>query len=192
MKKIITVVVLLSMLTTTLFSHKTKRDEGVVIGLKGGLNASKFLSSDIISQKTRSGFHIGFISEIIVSEKVSFQPELLYSSQGNVEPLTKQKYEYLNIPLILRYVVSNSLSIDAGAQIGFLINSFRKGNDANTNLSNQNFIDFAGVCGATYELYNIFFQARYNLGPVNTNSADNSDIFKYQNSVFQLSSGYNF
>jgi hypothetical protein len=160
LKKIITVVVLLSMLSTTLFSQKTKRDEGVVIGLKGGLNASKFLSSDIISQKTRSGFHIGFISEIIVSEKVSFQPELLYSSQGNVEPLTKQKYEYLNIPLILKYVVSNSLSIDAGAQIGFLINSFRKGNDANTNLSNQNFIDFAGVCGATYELYNIFFQAR--------------------------------
>ena len=174
-------------------AQTSKKEEGIKIGLKGGLNVSNFLSSDIEDQSYRTSFHLGFVSEIIISEKVSFQPELLFSSQGNVGKDTKQKYSYVNVPLILRYYVVDNFTIDAGPQLGFLIDSFSRGNDGNNSINKQNFFDIAIAAGATYELKNnIFFQGRYNLGLLNVNSGDNSDTFKYQNSVVQLSVGYYF
>lgn len=185
--------VVIFLFTTSSFAQSSKKEEGIKIGLKGGLNVSNFLSSDIEDQSYRTSFHLGFVSEIILSEKVSFQPELLFSSQGNVGKDTKQKYSYINVPLMLRYYVMDNLSIDAGPQLGFLLDSFSRGNDGNSSLDKQNFFDIALGAGATYELKNnIFFQGRYNLGLLNVNSGDNSDTFKYQNSVIQLSVGYYF
>lgn len=186
-----TLVVLL--LTINMQAQSSKKDEGVKMGFKGGLNVSNFLSSDIDEQSYRTSFHIGFISEIIVSDKISFQPELLFSSQGNVGKDTKQKYSYINVPLVLRYYVVDNLTIDAGPQLGFLVDSFSRGNDGNTKIKEQNFFDIAVGAGATYELKNnIFFQGRYNLGLLNVNSSDNSDTYNYQNSVIQFSVGYYF
>ena len=184
---------ILLFVTVTMFAQSSKREEGIKIGFKGGLNASNFLSSDIEEQSIRTSFHIGFVSEIVISDKASFQPELLFSSQGNVGPETKQKYNYINVPLLVKYNVINNLSIDAGPQLGFLINSYSRGNNGNTDLTKQNFFDVAVGLGTTYTLKNnVFFQGRYNLGLLNVNAADNADVYKYQNSVLQLSVGYYF
>ncbi len=183
----------LLLITISAFSQASKRDEGIKLGFKGGLNISNFLSSDIEDQSYRTSFHVGFLSEIIVSDKVSFQPELLFSSQGNVGPVVKNKYSYINLPLMVRYYFVENLSLDAGPQLGFLVDSFERGNTGNTDVSDQSIFDFALSVGGTYELKNsIFFQARYNLGLLNVNAASNSDTLKYQNSVIQLSVGYNF
>ena len=181
------------LITLNSFGQSSKKDEGIKLGFKGGLNISNFLSSDIEDQSYRTSFHVGFLSEIMLSEKVSFQPELLFSSQGNVGPQTKQKYSYINMPLMMRYYFLNNLSLDAGPQLGFLVDSFSRGNDGNEDINDQSFFDFALCLGATYELKNnIFFQGRYNLGMLNVNATDNSDTLKYQNSVIQISVGYYF
>jgi hypothetical protein len=173
--------------------QSSKKDEGIKLGFKTGVNASQFLSSDDIDQSMRYGFHVGLISEIIISDKASFQPELLYSSQGNMTPDVKNKFEYINLPLVLRYYAKQNLSVDLGPQLGFLVNSFSKGNEGNTKLDDQNSFDFALCGGATYDLENNFFvQARYNLGLINISKEEGPGAIKYQNSVVQFSVGYYF
>jgi opacity protein-like surface antigen len=183
-------IILLLLVSTQFFGQKTKKDESIVFGLKGGLNVSNFINSDIDKQSVRYGYHLGLVSEIIISPNTSFQPELVYSSQGNIQNGVKYKYEYLNIPAVFRFYVKDNISVDAGPQMGFLVNSFNKTSEGNNNISDQNFFDFALCLGATYEFSNnLFLQSRYNLGLININD---SDTFKYQNSVIQFSVGYYF
>jgi hypothetical protein len=183
-------IILLLLFSIPFFGQKSKKDEGIVFGLKGGLNVSNFINSDIEKQSVRYGFHVGLVSEINISPNTSFQPELVYSSQGNIQDGIKYKYEYLNIPTIFRFYTNENFSIDAGPQMGFLINSFNKTSQGNNALKNQNVFDFALCLGGTYDFKNnLFVQSRYNLGLININD---SDTFKYQNSVIQFSVGYYF
>lgn len=179
--------------STVAFSQATKKEEGIKLGFKTGLNVSNFMSNDIENNTVRTSIHFGFLSEIIISDEVSFQPELLYSGQGFVGADTKQKFNYINIPLLLKYYVTDNFTVEAGPQVGFLIKSYSRGNLGNTNIKDQNFLDFGVNLGLGFELKNnIFFQTRYNLGLVNINAASNNDTMNYTNSVFQLSVGYMF
>jgi hypothetical protein len=189
MKKEICVIAML-LFSITFFGQKSKKEEGIVFGIKGGLNVSNFINSDIEKQSMRYGYHIGVVSEIFISSKSSFQPELIYSSQGNIQDGVKYKFEYINIPTIFRFYIKDKLSIDSGPQMGFLVNSFEKRNDGKNDIKDQNTFDLALCLGVTYDFKNnIFVQSRYNLGLLNINQ---SDTFKYQNSVIQFTVGYNF
>jgi hypothetical protein len=184
-----------TLLTTgAVYSQASKREEGIKLGFKSGLNVSNFMSSDIEEDMAfRTSIHIGFLAEVIISDKASFQPELLYSGQGYVGEETKKKFNYINVPLLLKYYVADNISIEAGPQVGFLINSIERGNNGNTDFEDQNVVDFGVNIGLGYEFPSgIFFQGRYNLGLTNINGSDDSDKFSYSNSVFQISVGYMF
>jgi hypothetical protein len=184
-----------TLLTTgAVYSQASKREEGIKLGFKSGLNVSNFMSSDIEEDMAfRTSIHIGFLAEVIISDKASFQPELLYSGQGYVGEDTKKKFNYINVPLLLKYYVADNISIEAGPQVGFLINSIERGNNGNTDFEDQNVVDFGVNIGLGYEFPSgIFFQGRYNLGLTNINGSDDSDKFSYSNSVFQISVGYMF
>jgi hypothetical protein len=184
-----------TLLTTgAVYSQASKREEGIKLGFKSGLNVSNFMSSDIEEDMAfRTSIHIGFLAEVIISDKASFQPELLYSGQGYVGEETKKKFNYINVPLLLKYYVADNISIEAGPQVGFLINSIERGNNGNTDFEDQNIVDFGVNIGLGYEFPSgIFFQGRYNLGLTNINGSDDSDKFSYSNSVFQISVGYMF
>src|SRR5690606_28394224 len=156
-----------TLLTTgAVYSQASKREEGIKLGFKSGLNVSNFMSSDIEEDMAfRTSIHIGFLAEVIISDKASFQPELLYSGQGYVGEETKKKFNYINVPLLLKYYVADNISIEAGPQVGFLINSIERGNNGNTDFEDQNVVDFGVNIGLGYEFPSgIFFQGRYNLG----------------------------
>ena len=52
-------------------------------GIKGGLNSSDFSGdTEGMDFKPRIGFNIGAFAAIKLSEKVTLQPEILYSTQG--------------------------------------------------------------------------------------------------------------
>lgn len=181
-------------IVTNGYSQSSKREEGIQLGFKSGLNVSNFMSDDIEEDMAfRTSIHIGFLAEVIISDKASFQPELLYSGQGYVGEDTKKKFNYINVPLLLKYYVAENISIEAGPQVGFLINSIERGNDGNEDRKDQNIVDFGVNIGLGYEFPSgIFFQGRYNLGLTNINGSNDSDKLSYSNSVFQISVGYMF
>jgi Outer membrane protein beta-barrel domain len=194
MKKIYLIVVLFSSLYIQ--AQKTKQDEGLKIGIKGGLNVTNFIG-DVANNDIRTSVHFGLVTEFIISDKFSLQPELLYSGQGltNTGGLgyNRSKFDYINLPILAKFYLTKQLSLETGPQIGFLISAKSRTNVSNLSIGNQKKVDFGLNLGAGYELKNnVFFQARYNLGLTNINDSSNASAIKYSNSVIQFSVGYLF
>ncbi|OBX21265.1 outer membrane protein with beta-barrel domain [Gelidibacter algens] len=164
--------------------------QNVDFGLKTGLNISNIIGGDL-DRNNLIGFHIGGFAEIELSDKFSLQPELLYSRQGSeVENSLKVKVDYLAIPVMAKYYISEKFSIEAGPQMSFLVNDKVEFNDdaipdAETDAAS---FDFGLNVGLGYNVSShLLAQVRYNYGI--TTISENPDI---TNSVFQLSLGYKF
>jgi hypothetical protein len=148
-------------------AQKSKREEGIKLGIKGGLNVAN-LMGDVEDVAIRTSIHAGLVAEIIVSDKFSFQPELLYSGQGATdtsEAAGRIKLDYITLPVLGKFPIAKNLSIEAGPQVGFLVSGKKKTNISNDKINDVKTIDFGLNAGLNYELMSgVFFQARYNLG----------------------------
>jgi hypothetical protein len=164
--------------------------QNVNFGLKTGFNISNFTGGDA-ARNNLLGFHVGGFAEIKLNEKFSLQPELLYSTQGSeANDLVEVKVDYLAIPLMVKYYLSENFSIDAGPQASFLLNDKAEFKDTSIPIVDTDAasFDFGLNVGVGYNFSShLFAQARYNYGI--TTVGDNPDI---RNSVFQMSLGYKF
>lgn len=185
--------------------------EYVMFGAKGGVNFSSF-SGDGLSaftdDKGRTSFHLGLVAEIPMSERFSIQPEVLYSGQGydlvsrdNANDVEYQ-LDYINIPVIAKVYVFEGLALEAGPQVGFLVNSeidsdrsLFDDNDGSISLDEDQFnkTDFSLALGASYKLRGgLFVNGRYNIGL--REIYDDSIISRAdaKHSVVQLGLGFMF
>ncbi|HIB36971.1 porin family protein [Mesonia sp.] len=190
---------------------KAQADSDLVqIGVKGGVNFANLTGDDIGDTKTRTSFNAGFVAEIPISERFSIQPEVLYSGQGfDIEEIDQNnefdtddnveaQLDYIQIPLLAKIYLVKGLNIQAGPQIGFLINEeidYQPTDDAgdiDTDVAED--IDFSLAAGVEYKFDGGFFlQGRYNYGF--TNVFKESDLFgdpDIKNSVFQVGVGFMF
>ena len=181
---------------------KAQADSDLVqIGVKGGVNFATVSGDDFDSPDSRTSFNAGFVAEIPFSERFSIQPEVMYSGQGfdikqseNIEA----QLDYIQIPLLAKIYLVKGLNIQAGPQIGFLINEeidYQPTDDAgdiDTDVAED--IDFSLAAGVEYKFDGGFFvQGRYNYGF--TNVFKESDLFgdpDIKNSVFQVGVGFMF
>ena len=99
--------------------------QGIGLGIKGGLNFANVDVKNIPGQSfdTKTGYHIGGVVIINLSEKWGIQPELLFSAQGTETPDSKSDFNYLSIPILLRWKPVDLLSIEAGPQFGILLSA---------------------------------------------------------------------
>jgi hypothetical protein len=183
-------------------------------GLKGGLNSSDFSGdTEGMDFKPRVGFNVGAFAAIELSEKVTLQPEILFSTQGaeaqNVEAFVngsiytgdvKFNLSYINIPVMFKYYVADKFNLEAGPQIGFLTSA-----ETSTKVDGINqtvdqdakdyfeSVDFGFNLGAGYDFTkNVSAGIRYNIGLSNIAKTEAGDNSETQNSVFSLSVGYKF
>lgn len=176
MKKIMFIAVVAFFSTTALTAQTT-------FGAKAGVNFASLTGDDVEDLESLTSFHLGLIAEFMVSENFAIQPEVLYSAQGAKEGDLKLNLDYLSIPVMLKYYVSNGLSIEAGPQVGFNVKSEMEGEDIEDIKT-----DIGAGLGLGYTLaQGLFFQARYNFG-----FSDIHDDIAAKNSVMQLSVGYRF
>lgn len=193
MKKLMTLVTVIGMIMVA------QAQQDIRFGVKGGLNIASIYGEDVDNSESRTSFHIGALSEIPLSEKFSFQPEILYSSQGIKEndENAELKLNYLNIPLMMKYYVVENLSLEAGPQFGILLSADAKVEGEGEEDVKELFRDFDyGVnFGLGYKLEGgLNFGLRYNLG---LSKILDFELFfgeenKAYNGVFQLSIGYLF
>jgi hypothetical protein len=206
--------------------EKSSTSINVTFGAKAGLNLVT-LTGDIEDTKTKAGIHFGAMAEISINDKFSVQPELLFSTQGaNVEYSEvfatvggivsavgnyeeKENLSYINLPIIAKYYVTEGLSLEAGPQIGFLVNAeIEEEYNETIEYSNGDIdtfsdsdsvdvkdfrktVDFGLNFGLGYKLDSgLNFSARYNLGL--SNIVDSDFDIEAKNSVFQFSVGYFF
>nr|WP_315256611.1 porin family protein [uncultured Flavobacterium sp.] len=174
----------------------------VKFGAKAALNIAS-LTGDVEGSSSLIGFQVGGFAEFKLSEKFAIQPELMYSAQG-----VKEKYEggdfseelttklgYINIPVMAKYYVAKSFSLEAGPQIGFLTSAKYKVEEEGVSAEvdgkdNFNSVDFSFNFGAGYDFTeNISAGLRYNLGLSNINKEGDASA---KNGVFSVSVGYKF
>lgn len=163
------------------------------------MNLSNFFSdNDSNEYDSKAGVIIGAFLEIPISEKFSVQPELMYSGQGSQQTIYttteedgitttdyrkfKYNFNYLNIPVLAKYHVTDDLSLLAGPQLGVLLSAKDKIDTDNigdgevevdiSSLAEP--IDFSFSFGIGYEFGDHFLiDARYNMGL--TNVVDSND-----------------
>lgn len=178
---------LLAVATVLGFASATAQE--IKFGIKGGLNFANISGDNTKGVDVVTSFNFGVVSEIPISEKFSFQPELMYSGQGYGFNDNTVELSYLNVPLMGKYYVTKGLSVEAGPQIGFLLAA----KNEKTNVKDSfNTFDFGVNFGLGYKLDNgLNFGARYNLGLTDINDVEGSSS-KNKNSVFQFSVGYFF
>ncbi|MCP4977047.1 MAG: PorT family protein [Maribacter sp.] len=195
---------LLLFVTIALFGLTANNAQEVKFGAKAGVNITN-VSGDAPGQKARTAFHLGGVAKISLTDKLSFQPELLYSLQGykydRGDFEGKYKFDYLNVPLMAKFMVADGLSLEAGPQVGFLLSA----KDVWESDSNSGTLDVKedisgtdiGVnFGIGYELESgLNFAVRYNLGLSEIySSSDFKEFFVGNNrtSAIQISVGYFF
>lgn len=160
-------------------------------GVKAGYNSASVEVEDGVDYDAKSGLHVGGLAHIHINDRFAVQPELVISCQGGEDDDLKLKLTYLNVPVLLQYMVNNGFRLQTGPQLGFLLSAKQKFGDVTVDVDDLiKSVDFAWVFGAGYLFQSgIGIDARYNLGIADI--SDDSD-FEARNRVFQLGLFYQF
>lgn len=185
MKKILLAAVLFMATSATIQAQLLQ------IGVKGGVNFASQTGDAFPEQNFDkegiTSFHAGLVAEIKLLERFSVQPELLYSTQGatykNAVTEFKNELGYISIPVMAKFYLTDSFSLEVGPQASFLVS---EKNDFN--VEDGETFEFGLNAGLGYKITkNFFVQGRYGLGL--TEASKNADI---KNSTVQLSAGFMF
>lgn len=131
-------------------------NQKVSFGLKGGLNVSNLhFSNDNVDTKTKLGFNAGLLVHLHLTPQLALQPEVYYSAQGAKYNLGttegKLNLGYINVPVIVQYMFDNGFRLQAGPQLGILVNAETKIGSLETKVKDDfNTIDFAVTSGVSY------------------------------------------
>jgi hypothetical protein len=173
----------------------------VKFGAKAGLNLAN-VAGDVENTKMKAGFNVGGFAKIGLTETLSLQPELVFSTQGakmefdeeGINYDVKTNLNYINVPVLLQYNTTSGFFAETGPQFGFLMSAKAKADGEKEDIKDSfKSIDLGWAFGAGYlTKSNVGFNARFNLGL--SNIADNGDDgdFKVKNSVIQVGVFYVF
>ncbi|MFH6958652.1 porin family protein [Flavobacterium aquidurense] len=168
-------------------------------GVKGGLNITSFAGGNYYDSKSLVGFQVGGFAEIKIIERLSIQPEVLFSTQGakldrgSLGDLDR-KLNYINVPVLAKFYITKQFTAEAGPQIGFLVSAKSNGNDVKDAYKS---IDTGFNFGLGYNFTeNVSVGIRYTVGLANIGDYEVDNTEEYldspKNSVLALTLAYKF
>ena len=167
----------------------------VNFGIKGGLNLYNIRNDNNVSYDNAVGFHLGFLAHIHLANKFALQPEVVFSTQGATYSIGSTDCElnmnYVNVPFLFQYMFDNGFRLQAGPQVGILVNAKSKFGTLNSEVrDNYGNTDIGVAVGMSYvhPPSGFGFDARYNAGLSNINEGGsvNSNNRGLQLGVFYL------
>ena len=186
--------------TTSLIQAQSE----LAFGIKGCVNFSNLTGDGVDGfndDNARTSFNLGAVLEIPVTERFAVQPEVFYSGQGfdlvqrDDAQDTEFQLNYINVPVLAKIYLVQGLYLEAGPQVGFLVDSKIDGPNATIGLDEDNFndIDFAGAVGVGYKFNGgLFLNARYTQGFSDVYDSGEGNGFDAKNGVFVASVGFSF
>jgi Outer membrane protein beta-barrel domain len=198
MKKIILSAALVALCSVLSFA------QGISGGVRAGVNLANIKSSGSgvsITSDTKVGLLLGGYLKIMISEKFGIQPELVYSQLGGSTSFsgfgqtttTTSNLNYLSVPIMARYNITENFNLQAGPQLAFLLSaSDKSGSAAAVDIKEQlNSLDLGLAFGLGVDFGKFNAGARYALGLSNLvkNVQAGSDG-KSTNNTIQLFVGY--
>jgi hypothetical protein len=171
-----------------LLSGYISNAQGFSFGPKVGANITG-LSGLEFQKGYDFGYHIGGFAEIMFSDKLGIQPEVLWSQtnlttasslpalyQTSLSELSKVKLNYISIPLLLNIRPAKFITFQVGPQFGIL-------QDKKNSLSNNvqtafKSGDFSMLAGVQLKLLSFRVYGRYGIGLTNINDIAQQDQWK--------------
>jgi hypothetical protein len=174
---------------TSVFLLFTATAQQAYFGLKGGVNVSRLhFNNNEVSSNSRTGLNVGMFATIPASATWAVQPELLYSPEGGRKAgdgQTDYNLNYLNVPVLLQYMLNHGLRVEGGAQIGFLLNAKIRSGNITANNTGFRSTAFSIPLGVGYlASSDVGLDLRYLFGLSNINDSENGRVT--QSNVFQL------
>lgn len=158
---LIFVMILMTLFCTPAFTQ-------VKAGIKAGLSASRLSHFE---GDSRLGIHAGFLANIKLGKKWSYQQEILYSGEGqhylDGELDWTIALGYAQIPMMIRYQPGNKAYLEFGPQLGFLVHaSSNEAGSAKLNVKRSfNNTQVSLAAGAGFHINErISFYGRYHAG----------------------------
>ena len=188
MKKIAVALMCMIMATGAAMAQKN-----FTFGPKVGFDLTHFWGKDI-THGVKPSYQAGLFAEFGVTNNFAIAPEVVFASQGGHDDGVTYYTNYVNVPVMMKFYVSPSFSIDLGPQVGFNVYSKvtieGSGVKVVTDLKEgTKTVDFGVGLGATYNIaQDVFVQARYTMGM--TKVFKSGDDIKNGNA--QIAIGYRF
>ena len=180
MKKAI-VISLVSILATLVIHAQP----GIGFGIKAGAN---FANQDVkdVSTETVTDYHFGGYLNVNFSDKFGIRPEVLYTANGTKWNDVKVDYDYIAIPVMIRFMPIKLISIEAGPQVSFLTKAqVEEVGDVKDQFKNN---DFGLAFGAGVKLpLGLNAGVRYVLGFTNISEVSEEEV---KNRTFQIYAGW--
>lgn len=168
----------------------------IELGFKGGLNLSdvvinNFANPDLEpAYQIKPGFHAGAYFSVDGDKNIGLAGELLYSKKG-VKAINNINLHYVVVPLLIRYQVSDVFFLEAGPELGYLVNANSKYGNLNSTWDNK--LDLGLDAGLQYRPGKIHCALRFSAGFSsvirNTGAGANGERVRYLNRVMQLCLG---
>ncbi|WP_121966609.1 porin family protein [Myroides sp. N17-2] len=201
-KTILSIFALLSISTIATAQNSTSTNgekPKVQFGIRAGFNQTIINNIDDLVGK--SGFHIGGVAEVRLAPRFALQGELVYTTMGgkleSIDlPFTtsysgKVNMNYIAIPVMAKYFVTEGFNIQAGPQFSFAVKTEGEVNGKTGDIGSLvNKFDLGINAGLGYDFKNnLFIDTRVNFGLI--------DVFKdvpvnNKNFAFMIGLGYKF
>lgn len=196
----------------TTFTPTDSRNE-LRFGLKAGVNYSNVYDEegDDFVADGKAGFVAGAFLSVPLGTYIGFQPEIMYSQKGFQAKGSgsilgipydydyKRTSTYLDIPLQLQIKPIEQLTILAGPQYSYLLETKNEFNGNSTTqqeeeINNDNYKKniFGFVVGADFNLENLVISARAGWDITKSDTDGDTTNPRYKNQVLQLTLGYRF
>lgn len=172
--------------TPTIFSNPALGAERVAptFGIQGGLSLANLSGPNTVTTSNITGFAVGGLIELPLTESVLLQPEVLFVQRGATivdagSVRLAARYDALQIPVLVKIRFGEGIRpfLFAGPSFNFAVSNRltveTPGGSSAVNFSANTF-DLAGTLGLGVEFGSLFVSARYELGfiEVNSNSAN--------------------
>ncbi len=172
------------------FSQRTE------IGFKGGFNIYSLNFEDNAETDNRTTLQYGFIGRFypVRIRSLTLQTELNYSPQGVYLKSSDAvvRLDHINVPILFQYRFDNNIRVQAGPQLGFLMNSWMDQGGATYDITNRfRKVDLSFTAGLSYPLMSngLGIDIRYNLG---LSRISTDDLYRSSNRGLQISLFYLF
>lgn len=207
-KFFITFLLVFVLASVTRVALAQETNNGLRVGIKGGLNVTNLYVDDVDDENPRYGFHVGVYTQLFESDVFAIQPEILYSTKG-----TRTEYDgaldgsvdfnlnYLDIPVLAVFKLGDAAEIHVGPYFGYLLSANIDADgdiDGEDELDRDNFKswDYGISAGVGFNAGPVQIGARYNYGlqKIASSNAEfwDATLGDSKNSNAQLYVSFNF
>ncbi|MCB2376491.1 PorT family protein [Hymenobacter sp. BT635] len=208
--------------SSTDYGTGTSDSRNTGFGIKGGFNLADVYGDDkknFGNGGNYKSFHAGVYGQYGFNNRLSIQPEILYSRQGFEGNSTKttttgtsstqvtvseRRLDYLQVPVLLVFNILDNVSIHAGPQVSLLTKVMEDGKERkiadenNAHGYSYSSFDYGVSAGAEARVGPARVGARYTAGfadvikDQNLTATGNKALSDIRNSVFQVYLGIGF